>query len=107
MKTTEIDARGIRFSEDVDGLEVGRAHLYIMHNELHKRPFGLMEDVYVNPDCQGQGIGSRLVNELIATAEREGCYKLIATSRHERDRVHSLYIKLGFSDRGTEFRMNF
>jgi len=47
-----------------------------MANDLHKRPFGLLEE-------------------------------LIATSRHARQRVHALYARLGFTDHGKEFRMDF
>jgi len=36
-----------------------------------------------------------------------GCYKLIATSRTSRPKVHELYQRLGFENHGVEFRMNF
>jgi len=35
-----------------------------------------------------------------------GCYKLVATSRASRPRVHELYERLGFENYGVEFRMN-
>jgi GNAT superfamily N-acetyltransferase len=66
-----------------------------------------MEDVFVDESLRGQGIGTELVNLLIAEAKNRGCYKLIATSRHERPKVHDLYAKLGFHNRGVEFRMDF
>jgi hypothetical protein len=40
-------------------------------------------------------------------ARRRRCYKLIATSRDERPRVHDLYRRLGFEEWGREFRLNF
>ena len=40
-------ARGLRFSIHRDGAEVARAYLYLMTNDLHEAPFGLMEDVFV------------------------------------------------------------
>lgn len=106
-KTREIHARGIRFSYEVGGREVGRAILYILRNELHERPFGLMEDVFVQEGFRGSGIGSDLVKDVIERAKSEGCYKLICTSRHSKPRVHELYERLGFEDHGKEFRVDF
>ena len=48
-----------------------------------------------------------LVKCVVAEAKRRRCYKLIATSRHARNRVHALYNRLGFKDHGREFRIDF
>ena len=103
----KIAAQGIRFSVSADGVEVARAYLYLMHNDLHQEPFGLMEDVYVDESQRGEDMGTRVVNERVAAAKENGCYKLIATSRDSRPKVHELYRRLGFSDHGREFRINF
>ncbi len=102
----EVSARGIRFSITRDGAEVARAYLYIMFNDLHEEPFGLLEDVYVHESHRGSGLGSQLVQEVIASAREAGCYKLLATSRESRPKVHELYERLGFDKYGVEFRMN-
>jgi GNAT superfamily N-acetyltransferase len=100
-------ATGIRFSVSDAGREIARAYLYVMTNDLHKAPFGLLEDVYVDELQRGGGLGSALVKEVIAAARDAGCYKLIATSRSSRPKVHELYERLGFEKHGVEFRMNF
>lgn len=109
MKITRTDVycQGIKFSHFDDGKEVARAYLYIMRNSLHKKPFGFLEDVFVEESKRGQGYGKALIEGIIQAARFEGCYKLIATSRHSRQQVHKLYKKLGFKDHGKEFRMNF
>jgi GNAT superfamily N-acetyltransferase len=99
-------AQGIRFSVEVDGVEVARAYLYLMNNDLHQEPFGLMEDVFVDDSRRGEGLGTKLVNEVVAAAKENGCYKLIATSRDSRPKVHDLYRRLGFADHGREFRID-
>jgi GNAT superfamily N-acetyltransferase len=99
-------AHGMRFSVSADGREIGRAYLYLMSNDLHDEPFGLLEDVFVEESARGDGVGTALVNEVIAAARRSGCYKLIATSRASRPKVHALYESLGFENYGVEFRMN-
>jgi GNAT superfamily N-acetyltransferase len=100
-----VESRGIRFAVQKSGQEVGRAYLYIMRNDLHQQPFGLMEDVFVNEESRGSRLGSILVERVMQAAREAGCYKLIATSRHERPRVHELYKRLGFSNHGLEFRI--
>jgi len=103
-----VDYSGIKLtSQDAHGKEVGRAFLYIMRNDLHDKPFGFMEDVYVAEEMRGKGLGTSLVKRVIALAKEMGCYKLIATSRYPREKVHQLYVKLGFYDQGKEFRIDF
>ena len=99
-------ARGIRFSIRGAEREVARAYLYVMTNDLHAEPFGLLEDVFVDESQRGSGLGTALVQEVIAAAREAGCYKLIATSRASRPKVHELYERLGFENYGIEFRMS-
>ena len=103
----EVAGSGIRFSAQEGSKEIGRAFLYILSNDLHEEPFGLMEDVEVDKEHRGKGLGTRLVEMVVRTAKERGCYKLVATSRYDRPRVHDLYRRLGFQDHGTEFRMDF
>ena len=98
---------GIRLFINRNGKEAARAYLFLMWNSLHDAPFGLLEDVYVDESLRGQKLGTEIVNAVIAEAKARGCYKLIATSRHTRPRVHELYARLGFRDHGKEFRIDF
>lgn len=98
---------GQRFSVTSEEIEVAHAYLYVLKNDLHSEPFGLLEDVFVVDDMRGHGVGSELVMRVITSAKEAGCYKLIATSRSGRKKVHELYSKLGFMDYGKEFRLNF
>jgi GNAT superfamily N-acetyltransferase len=107
IQTKKIKANGIKLFVMQDKKEVGRAYLYLLHNDLHNEPFGFMEDVFVEEEYRKSGIGTELVNALIKEAKKSGCYKLIGTSRHERCKVHDLYKRIGFADHGVEFRINF
>ena len=102
-----INFRGIKFFIEQDGKEVVRAFLYILKNDLHDEPFGFMEDVFVAEEYRSQGLGTKLVKKVIETAKQSNCHKLIATSRHERAKVHDLYERLGFKDWGREYRIDF
>ena len=107
FKNENLKAEGVRISVSENGRELGRATLFLMTNDLHDQPFGLLEDVFVEEDLRGKGIGSELVRRVIAEAKDRRCYKLIATSRYARPKVHELYQELGFQDHGKEFRMDF
>lgn len=105
IEKKEIKASGIKFFVEKNGKEVARAFLYMMNNNLHKEPFGLLEDLFVDESLRGQGIGTELLNMVIAEAKKLGCYKIVGTSRHERTSVHKMYEKMGFKNFGIEFKM--
>lgn len=81
--------------------------MYILSNDLHKEPFGFIEDVFVDEVLRGNGIGTKLVNRLIEEARKLGCYKLICCNKNGKYKVHKLYLKLGFKDNGKEFRIDY
>ncbi|MCK4805718.1 MAG: GNAT family N-acetyltransferase [Candidatus Pacebacteria bacterium] len=107
IKKKVIEGKGLRFSVVIDGKEMGRAFLYILYNDLHEEPFGFLEDVYIEENLRGQGVGTQLLDKVMNEAKKKGCYKIIATSRHSRERVHKLYERIGFKNYGIEFRLHF
>lgn len=99
-------SRAVKF-EAVDGEKIiGRGFLYLVKNELHEKPYGLLEDVFIDEDYRSRGVGTDLVKAIIAEAGKSGCYKLVGTSRHSRTELHKWYDKLGFKNYGLEFRMD-
>jgi GNAT superfamily N-acetyltransferase len=107
IKTEEIPVKSIRFALMENGKEIGRAYLQLVVNGLHSQPYGLLEDVFVEEAHRGAGHGATLVKAVIEKARALGCYKLIASSRYSRAKVHVWYEGLGFQDYGKEFRINF
>lgn len=107
LKTTEISASGVKIIIEENGQQIGRGFLYLMHNDLHAEPFGLMEDVFVEEAFRGQGYGEKITRAIVQEAKKRNCYKLICTSRFSNERAHHLYEKLGFKNHGNEFRMDF
>lgn len=98
--------RGIKIVFEENGKLIGRVYLYLIKNDLHEKPYGLLEDLYVEEEYRGQKIGSKLAQAVIAEAKKLGCYKLLAQSRHSRIKVHEFYKRLGFVDYGKNFRLN-
>lgn len=102
----ENKSYAIKVTAEENGMVLGSAYLYIMFNDLHKEPFGFLENVFVKEGNRGKGVGSKLVEAVIAEAKRQNCYKIICTSRSINLEVHKFYNKLGFKDYGKEFRIN-
>lgn len=101
-----IESKAVKITFEQSGKTVGRAYLYVIYNDLHKKPYGYLEDVFVEEEFRGKGIGGQLVKAVIEEAKARGCYKLVGTSRHSRPEVHDFYKKLGFEEYGKEFRMD-
>jgi len=100
----EINYSGVKFLVSNEDEKIGRAYLYILHNELHIEPFGFIEDVFIDEKYRGQGIGTKLVEEILQEAKKKRCYKVVMNSRYMNTKVHRLYEKLGFKDHDKEFR---
>jgi GNAT superfamily N-acetyltransferase len=105
MKKQRVESYGIKFSIVEYGKEVARTYLYVMKNDLHEEPFGLMEDVFVHEDYRQKGYGEQLVRGIIDEARERGCYKLICTS--SKTWIQEWYKRLGFAERGKELRIDF
>jgi len=107
IKKSDQKSKAIKITAVEDGQVIGRASLCLIYNDLHPEPYGLLEDVFVEEKFRGNGLGTKLVEEVIEEAKKQSCHKLIANSRYSRPKVHELYEKIGFQDYGKEFRLDF
>ncbi len=105
-KTVEQNSYSIKIQALERGSIVGWAFLVIIKSDRHKEPWGLLENLYVETEQRGHGVGKALVQSVIEEAKDRGCYKLICTSRDTKPEVHAMYEKFGFQKWGVEFRMN-
>jgi ribosomal-protein-alanine N-acetyltransferase len=56
--------------------------------------------IAVATDRWGEGIGSALLERLLAEADRRGCNEVFLEVRADNDRAHRLYRRRGFADVG-------
>ena len=90
-----------------DGEVVGTFALLIMDNLGHLgTPSGIVEDVVVAPQRQGNGIGAQMMRFAFERCREKGCYKLVLSSNAKRVRAHAFYESLGFERHGYSFRVN-
>lgn len=94
-----------RVMED-EGKIIGFGAL-IIHPVPVKGLVARIEDVVVDEGYRGQGLGRKLMEDLISIAEREGINTINLTSNPERIPARKLYESMGFklSDTGV-FKLN-
>jgi ribosomal protein S18 acetylase RimI-like enzyme len=86
---------------------VGTFALLIMHNLAHMgAPSAVIEDVAVDPQWQGRGVGKMMMHYALEVASEKGCYKVVLSSNLKRERAHAFYESLGFERHGYSFRVN-
>lgn len=106
IKTTNKKFAAVKIEVAENSQRVGRAFLYIIKNDLHEEPYGLLEDLYVEEAYRGRGVGKKLFQAVLDEAKNHNCYKLTAQSRHDRCPVHEFYKKNGMKDYGKNFRID-
>jgi len=105
----QIQTKAFRLciKDDNSKQEMARAFIFLIYNDLHERPYALLEDVYVSEQFRSKGLGKKIVKQAIEKAKELNCYKILATSRQARKLAHKMYLDLGFTEHGKVFRMNF
>ena len=86
------------------GSIVGTFALLIMDNLAHMgAPSGVLEDVVVQRDWRGKGVGKQMVRFAMDHCRERGCYKLALSSNINREAAHRFYDSLGFQRHGHSF----
>ena len=83
----------------VDGVIVGSLTLVIFHIPTGIRAW--IEDVVVDADARGKGVGEELNKFALTEAKRQGATTVDLTSRPSREAANRLYQRLGFNARET------
>jgi GNAT superfamily N-acetyltransferase len=97
--TVYVAAQGTRLA--------GTFALLIMDNLANGgAPSGIVEDVAVAQDCQGQGIGRKMMDFARERCRKRGCYKLVLSSNRKRVKAHRFYESLGYAQHGYSFSLD-
>ena len=83
----------------VDGAIVGSLTLVIFHIPTGIRAW--IEDVVVDADARGKGVGEALNLFAIEESRKRGAVTVDLTSRPSREAANRLYQRLGFKERET------
>lgn len=87
------------FVARIDGQIVGTLSLAVFRIPTGTRAW--IEDVVVDEEARGRGVGSALVKSAIERARAHGARAVDLTSRPSREAANALYQRLGFVQRAT------
>lgn len=80
-----------------EGRIVGTLVVAILPNLAHGgAPYAVVENVVVDAEARGRGVGAALVRAAADGARRAGAYKLALSANDARHRAHGFYESLGF-----------
>ncbi|RJQ26530.1 GNAT family N-acetyltransferase [Candidatus Parcubacteria bacterium] len=97
-----IETRGIYVfvARNTDGKIIGTLTL-VSYWYLEGYEKAWIEDVVVDKNCRGQGIGKNLIKVALEKAKKEKIKIISLTSSPTRKEANFLYIKMGFEKRDT------
>jgi ribosomal protein S18 acetylase RimI-like enzyme len=98
------DATRLLLARDGDGPGLGGAIVGAMTLVVFRIPTGVrawIEDVVVDRDARGRGVGEQLNHAAIELAEELGARTVDLTSRPSREAANRLYRRIGFVQRDT------
>lgn len=93
MRNEPREVRG--FLAAIGGRPVGLVH-YIMHcHGWHAADICYLQDLYVDPDARGRGLGRVLIEAVYAQADAEGAAGVYWTTQHFNTEARKLYDRIG------------
>ncbi|MDP3816516.1 GNAT family N-acetyltransferase [Pseudomonas sp.] len=101
LRLGELPANRVVLVAERDDKLLGTCTVHLIEHLAHNfARSAIVEDVVVDADARGLGIGQALLGKAIERARAWGCYKLALSSSHSREAAHRFYAGLGFKPHG-------
>lgn len=101
LRLSELALNRVVLVAERDGKLLGTCTLHLIEHLAHNfARSAILEDVVVDADARGLGIGQALIDKAIERARAWGCYKLALSSNQSREQAHRFYQGLGFKPHG-------
>lgn len=85
---------------------VGTVVLVVLPNLAHGgAPYAVVENVVVDEEYRGEGVGRTLIEEAMKLAREAGAYKLTLSANTGRDGADGFYRSLGFEETHVGFEV--
>jgi GNAT superfamily N-acetyltransferase len=82
---------------------VGFGSMTLKPHLWHGGLIAWVDELVVDADCRGRGIGKRLLDRMVTLAREKGCRAMELDSAFHRIEAHDFYEKLGFEKRAFLF----
>ncbi|MCG4453744.1 MULTISPECIES: GNAT family N-acetyltransferase [unclassified Pseudomonas] len=101
LRLSELALDRVVLVAERDGKLLGTCTLNLIEHLAHNfARSAILEDVVVDMDARGLGIGQALIDKAVERARAWGCYKLALSSNQSREHAHRFYEGLGFKPHG-------
>ncbi len=91
---------------ELAGAVVGTVTLVVVPNLTHfAKPWAQVENMVVDEELRGRGLGRALLDRCIGLATEAGCYKVQLQSANQRLEAHQFYQGFGFQPSSVGFRL--
>jgi len=81
---------------ELNNKAIGCISLYIQNLLHHNGPVAEIQELFVDSDQRGGGIGTHLVDEARKQARERGCKMFEVTTNVKREATHRFYERCGF-----------
>jgi GNAT superfamily N-acetyltransferase len=97
LREIAADPRNMLVVAEREGAVIGAFHLTIIQYVAYRGGrVAQIENVIVDPDARGLGVGAAMMVWAIEEARRQKCFRVQLTSNKARVRAHRFYERLGF-----------
>ncbi len=103
----ELEQILVFLAEDTQGEPLGIAFCVLGYSTFAARPLINIHDLAVRPEARGRGVGSALINAVIAEARQRHCCKVTLEVRTDNVGAQRLYRRYGFTGGPPESLMQF
>lgn len=87
-------------AEVPDGTIVGYCAVHWLHELFMPGPEGYLSELFLRPEARGNGLGTTLLDRVVAEAEERGAYRLmLLNGRHRESYERGFYAKQGWEER--------
>ena len=90
---------------DSSDTPVGLAHVLFHRSTWTKTWYCYLEDLFVQPDIRGKGIGKALITEVLSEARRRGAARTYWTTQETNYRARGLYDQFASKSPFVQYRL--
>jgi ribosomal protein S18 acetylase RimI-like enzyme len=92
---------------ELDGETVGFIDQWIIHDFAHGAKLSYIQNLYITSKHRSKGIGSKLLDEIIRSAENKGVLEIHVVTEFENKPAINVYRKHGFVEESLQLEREF
>lgn len=106
LRLAELPTSRVVLVAERDDKLLGTCTLNLIEHLAHNfARSAIIEDVVVDTDARGLGIGQALIGKAVERARAWGCYKVALSSNQSREAAHRFYAGQGFKPHGVSLAL--